>query len=779
MNKHIKLITFLFLLPVSLVCAMSIDEKKRSFEQKGNELNVDFNDQLVLVNEDLWQNRRYLESLYQQVTTLYRQAAPEEQYCDLLKEINTVKANIVMIEKRWRNDSLAMLPDENYALWHQPDTNLLQLVMDYGTQDFVYLVPPEIGLMRVSINSNLPIPRESWNNMLELILAQNGVGMRQLNPYLRELYLVKQDPSGLKYITNNVKDLEIFTGPDQICFVLSPQGPDPRSVLQFLQKFSNPITTTLQMIGGDIFIVAQVETIKELLKLYEFVNTGKSQQDYQLITLTKVNAKEMESILNSAFFSIPDSNESNQTKESSGLRVVPLSQMSQSLFLCGSKDQVSKAIKMVKDLEAQIEDPREKTVFWYTAKHSDAEDLAQVLAKVYDALSNGAGNSSSIDATSKVCAGDPTPEKPKSIIPPISIQPLSDKRSHRTADGQNNFIVDSKTGSIIMVVEQDALPKIKDLLRKLDVPKKMVQIEILLFEKKITAQNNFGLNLLKIGSAVASNTNAAGMIWKNIAPGAGIMEFLFSHKRGSGIPAYDLAYNFLISQEDVQINASPSVTTVNQTPATIAIVDEISINNGVQLEGNDHAKLKESFSRAEYGIIIQVTPTINIGDSDEDGLAYITLDTDITFDTTKKNSNDRPDVTRRHIKNHVRIADGQTVILGGLRRKSTQDTKDSIPFLGEIPGIGKLFSSTSSSDSSTEMFVFLTPKIIYDPVEDLERLKYEELSKRPGDVPQLIQEILEAKNCERKRLFDGSLTALFGRQDPEEQRTQPKEYDGR
>ncbi len=82
----------------------------------------------------------------------------------------------------------------------------------------------------------------------------------------------------------------------------------------------------------------------------------------------------------------------------------------------------------------------------------------------------------------------------------------------------------------------------------------------------------------------------------------------------------------------------------------------------------------------------------------------------------------------------MRIADGQTVILGGLRRKSTQDTKDSIPFLGEIPGIGKLFSSTEITDNSTEMFIFITPKIIADPIEDAERLKMEELKKRPGDV---------------------------------------------
>jgi len=212
----------------------------------------------------------------------------------------------------------------------------------------------------------------------------------------------------------------------------------------------------------------------------------------------------------------------------------------------------------------------------------------------------------------------------------------------------------------------------------------------------------------------------------------------------------------MLGQEDVQINASPSVTTINQTPAIIAIVEEISIDAGAD------SKKNQIYNRAQYGIKIQITPTINMDEGDQND-DFITLDTDITFDTTKKNTNDRPDVTRRHITNHVRIADGQTVILGGLRRKNSQDSKDSIPFLGEIPGIGKLFSHTEMHDNSTEMFVFITPKIISDPIEDAQRLRREELKKRPGDVPEFLHELVEAQNREKRRLFEGSLTALFGR----------------
>jgi len=548
-----------------------------------------------------------------------------------------------------------------------------------------------------------------------------------------------------------------------------------------MQKFSNPATTSLHIIGGEVFIISSAETVKELLKLYEFIKTSSRGHDYQLVTLTKIDPREMENILYSAFLYGMGPGE-----EGSSLRVIPLSTLTQSLFLFGAKEEVAKALKLIRDVESQIEDPTEKTVFWYTTKHSEAEDLAEVLAKVYDLLigTSGSGLSSEdkigADILAKVKAADDSKTASPLIVKPTQIEPGTPRKAHRTADGQNNFIVDAKTGSIIMVVEQDALPKIKDLLKRLDVPKKMVQIEVLLFEKKITNQSKFGLNLLRVGKGAASNTDKTGLTWRSAA--GGILEFLVSHSKGSGIPAYDLAYNFLLGQEDVQINASPSITTVNQTPATIAIVEEISINTGNTVEKDSE---KSTFSRAQYGITIQITPTINAGDEGDgchqDEVSYITLDTDITFDSQKQSANERPSVIRRCIKNNVRIADGQTVIIGGLRRKSTEDHKESIPFLGEIPGLGKLFSTTDLGDSNTEMFIFITPKIIYDPLEDAERLKREELKKRPGDVPEFIHELVEAKEKERRRLFEGGLTALFGRQDSitSPLRDGRSEYEGR
>jgi general secretion pathway protein D len=762
----VSLIIWTASLPIAL--AQTIAEKKASFERHDNEMDPVTLHELRQVNGLLNDKRGELSRLYEKANALYAAGANLESYQPLLEDIQQLKAEVAEIQNMWRQETVSLMQNEEYALWHQPDTSLQQLVMDYGAPDHLYLIPPEIGAIRMSLNSNLPIPRESWSECLELILAQYGVGIRDLSPYLRELYTLRNDPTGIKGIVDRVQELDFYSPQTRVCFLLEPNAADPRADLLFLQKFSSPIETKIEIAAGKIFITSSVGTLQELLKLYAFANSGGKRQEFQLVTLTKINAREMETILNSAFH---DSNMStlSTTYDGSTLRVIPLEHLSQSLFLSGSCDEVKKALGLIRDVESQIEDPQEKTVFWYTTKHSDPEELAIVLARVYDLLT---GSSSTLREK-----GDGQKKEVKKedhlVVDTAHIGPKTTTRtSHKTADGQNNFIVDAKTGAIIMVVEAEALPKIKELLKKLDVPKKMVQIEVLLFEKKVSNSNNFGLNLLRLGSE-AKEIARTSFAW-GVGGGAGILDFLISRNKGSGIPAYDLAYQFMLGQEDVQINASPSITTMNQTPATIAIVEEVSIDSGAD------EKKSRIYKRAQYGITIQITPTINMDDQSGDTDGFVTLETDITFDTPKKNQNDRPDVTRRHIKNHVRIADGQTVIIGGLRRKNTQDNKDSIPFLGEIPGLGKLFSHTTMSDDSTEMFVFITPKIIADPIQDAERIKREEMKRRPGDIPQFLHELVRAQEKERRRLFEGSLSILFGRHNQSTYNPRAGgEYDGR
>ncbi len=811
--------------------AQTIFEKKAGLHSGASDLSAELQSFLVEVNKDLTDCDCKLKTMQMQVWTLYKQNAPECEYKELLDRVSVVREHRSHLQNSFREMAARSSLEESYALWHQPDATIGQLVIDYGSNNYVYLLPQEISSIKLNVDSNLPVPRSSWNEMLEIILTQNGVGIKQLNPYLRQLYFIKEDKSNLKLITAKRQDLEYLDPCERICFVISPEPVEIRRTFSFLEKFINPNSTALQMIGRDIIVVAQVAEIQDLLKLFDFVSCNRGDKEYKVISLRRVDAEEMAKILGAIFDHLSDDSGnyeqtinpkhgSKQKQASSqnisagtGLKMIALSHVAKAMFLVGTKEEIKRAEEIIYQVENQVGDAQEKVIYWYTAKHSDPTELADVLTKIYRLMIENRSDLNDSDDRNDIAQNLPPPPPPPGLpspympnsppqpFPPrtpydddyylndryvVDDSPIEINRNQDPNSNRDNFIVDPKTGSIVMVVDADILPKMKDLLRKLDIPKKMVQIEVLLFEKRMEKQNEFGLNLLKIG-CFATQTDCTSFFFNDISKGGfckGVSEFFISRKEtSSGIPAFDAVYKFLLAQDDIQINANPSILTINQTPAKIEIAEEISMNMGVfQVETNKGVTLKDSFVRANYGIKIEITPTIHLHDDecDDDPQDYVTLVSAISFETIhpKILNRDRPDVTRRLINNEVRVADGQTVILGGLRRKITCDTKEAIPFLGELPGLGKLFSITTMHDNSTEMFIFITPKIVLDPSCDLERIRQEELCKRPGDIPYFLCSLVTAREREKNRLMEESVRMLLGRA-PECRFYPCGEYDGR
>ena len=81
--------------------------------------------------------------------------------------------------------------------------------------------------------------------------------------------------------------------------------------------------------------------------------------------------------------------------------------------------------------------------------------------------------------------------------------------------------------------------------------------------------------------------------------------------------------------------------------------------------------------------------------------------------------------------------------------------------MGDIPGLGKLFGTTQLTDNDTEMLFFITPKIVYNPKEQMEQIRIEELKKRPGDIPEFMDKMQEAQEQQKREFLSNSLRALF------------------
>ncbi|MBS0622644.1 MAG: type II secretion system protein GspD [Verrucomicrobia bacterium] len=735
-----RIIHFLWLATAPL-WSQTISDKRSQLGDRGHVQPTQFNE-LKQVNRELAEARSELRSLHELGRTLAQEGGSERDLSLLIQQIQTLRKEIEWMEESFRQSVTEENQGEGYALWHQPWTSIEQLLLDYGSPDYVYLIPPEVGGMRLSVASNIPVPRQSWDEMLIALLAENGIGVRHLSPFVRQLFITENEWGNVTLVVAKEEELPSLPPHERICFVLHAKDACEATAELVTRLFQKRVHCHVS--STHVYLFGPCNAIQEVLRLYTFIAKEAAQRQHQLLALSKIGAKEMARLIEASL------------QEESSLKVLPLEDAPYALYLFGPPEEISKAMKIAEEVEKELSNPKAMTVHSYIAKHTDVEELGYALSAVYNLLL--ANPTAGIDETyEKVRIHQSEKEIPNL---PIHPKPVSSNRLEPKAEGPSvsgNFVVYPKAGTMIMVVEQELLPRLLQLLKKLDVPKKMVRIDVLFFEKKLEDRSRFGLDLFNLHS------QAKGQDGVGIGLQDGILSFLLSSAKTKHVPAYNFTYNFLLGQEDIHINANPSVTTLNNTPAKIELVEEMSIDTGVYVDDDSKNKtLKQSFSRQQYGIIMSITPTVH---TSENGESTINLVTDLLFDTPKPSSNDRPPVLRRHVTNEVRVRDGETVILGGLRSKLSEDESTSLPFLGEIPGIGKIFSSTKIRDRENEMFIFITPHLIDSPEEEMRRLRQEQLSHRPGDTPEFLEQLQEARAKEKNLLFHRTFKTLFGKRE--------------
>ncbi len=429
MKKSILLIPFLCFCG-NFSFGQTIAEKIASSSQS-SQIAGGFDAKLKGTNEQLLALRSELSRCYAEAKRLHSQGAPAESFVELLGETNALRAKIYTIENEWHDAVVgdAKKEEEGYALWDQEETTLAQLVMEYGALDYLFIVPPEMASLKLHIHSNIPIPRESWGDMLEILLAHNGIGVKRVNTYVRQLYILKQDPSSIQAIASSLAQLQWVPERTRLFYLFAPPVEQIKSALQFFEKFADAKQTFVYQIGSKIAIVALKEEVLKLIELYNTVWENSSGKVSRVVPIGKMAVKEMEKILQAFFSEAMDKGRPPFGKpEQDGLSVFSLNQ-GNALVLLGQQEVVDRAEKMIKDTEEQLQDPAEMTVYLYQCRHSNPEDLSKVLEKVYNSLlvsSTEANKETEVNFN----AQGPQFKAPPEVIPPqppLSSLPLRSK----------------------------------------------------------------------------------------------------------------------------------------------------------------------------------------------------------------------------------------------------------------------------------------------------------------------------------------------------------------
>ena len=143
--------------------------------------------------------------------------------------------------------------------------------------------------------------------------------------------------------------------------------------------------------------------------------------------------------------------------------------------------------------------------------------------------------------------------------------------------------------------------------------------------------------------------------------------------------------------------SNPKVFTLDNQVATITQGEEIQF----QATGAEGANT----SFKEAALKLTVTPSI-IGDGN------VLLDVQVNNDSVNRAVSGEPGINKMEIATKLLIADGDIVVIGGIKKNKVFDSKEQLPGLGNVPVLGNLFKGTKKSDSLDELLIFIAPRVL-------------------------------------------------------------------
>ena len=162
----------------------------------------------------------------------------------------------------------------------------------------------------------------------------------------------------------------------------------------------------------------------------------------------------------------------------------------------------------------------------------------------------------------------------------------------------------------------------------------------------------------------------------------------------------NLELSALVSDGRGQILSNPRVVTADKK--------EASIEQGTQIpyqSASSSGATSVAFKSAS--LALKVTPQITPNGD-------VMLDLSVNKDSVGVNTSAGPSIDTKAIKTQVLVEDGGTVVIGGIYTQDDQVNESRVPFFGDLPYIGNLFKTRTSTRDRREMLVFITPKIIAD-----------------------------------------------------------------
>lgn len=270
-----------------------------------------------------------------------------------------------------------------------------------------------------------------------------------------------------------------------------------------------------------------------------------------------------------------------------------------------------------------------------------------------------------------------------------------------------DITVNEKQNLIIVKGYDHQLDLVAQLIEKIDAPTKQVMIEAFIVEVSDDFERQLGSRLSL--DATAGGNRAAGTL-SGVANAGGLS---LSDNSGTlynlSAPGATTAIGALFDSNRLKLELSAleqeGYSKTISNPRLLAFDnEEATIFQGSEVPYSTTSNEGTQTEFKEAGLKLSVTPSV-VGDG------TLIIDVTVNQDTVEVNR-DNPPITKREISTRLLVKDGGAAILGGIFLHSETNSKRSVPLLGDIPVVGRLFSARQNRDDRRELLIFIVPTIL-------------------------------------------------------------------
>ncbi|MEG6547488.1 type II secretion system secretin GspD [Acinetobacter bereziniae] len=627
----------------------------------------------------------------------------------------------------------------------------------------------------VTVISNKPLNKNEVYDLFLGVLNVNGVVAIPSGNTIRLVPDSNVKNSGVPYDPrNNARGDQVVTR------VIWLENTNPNDLIPALRPLMPQFAHLAAIQGTNALIVSdraaniyQLETIIRNLD-------GTGQNDIEAVPLQQSQAEEIIKQLDAM-------SATGASKDFAGARVRIIADVRTNRILIKGDTGTRKRIRnMIEMLDVPSAD-RLGGLKVFKLKYASAKNLSEILQGLVtgqavnsnsnnSSTNNNSSNSSNLNNNSNNSSSNSSSGSSSISTPGINLNSNSNNNNQNNVTSFNangvSIIADGAQNALVVKAEPQLMREIEAAIQQLDVRRQQVLIEATIIEIQGNDADQLGvqwamgdissgvglINFDNIGSSLAAlatgylSGGAAGL-GNAVKPGTSLI--LGDYKEGAdgSRKLYGAVIQALKERTKSNLLSTPSILTMDNEEAYIVVGENVpfvtgSVSTGTGGTVNPYT----SIERKDVGVTLKVVPHIGEG-----GTIRLEVEQEVSGVKTSKGQAQDLVTSKRSIKTTVTADHGQTVVLGGLISDDTVLGRQSVPFLGDIPGLGRLFRSDAKSNVKRNLLVFIHPTIVGGDTEirRLSQQRYDQLyslqlamdkdgnfAKLPANVDDVFQQRL-------------------------------------